>query len=133
MNGLLFSLDRALQYHVADGGVRLHAVFGGDEDLKVFVRGSCLQAALKITFHAKRPSNSVVLARGCTQTRYVCLAGVSDCRRASLHMDLIPGVAVAIIVGNDLTSAAGASIVSLSSCPALGRASQKAEQLPPLR
>src|SRR5579864_1768937 len=38
----------AFQYHHARRGIGLHAVFGGDENVKVLVRGGCLQAAFQI-------------------------------------------------------------------------------------
>src|SRR5579864_1769730 len=38
----------AFQYHHARRGIGLHAVFGGDENVKVLVRCGCLQAAFQI-------------------------------------------------------------------------------------
>src|ERR1043166_6796569 len=59
---------------------------------------AALRLPSRSSFTRRAPSNSGSLPRGCTQTRYVCLAGVSDC-----------GVAVAIVIGNHLAFCGGSS------------------------
>src|SRR5712671_6225141 len=71
-------------------------------------------------FTRSAPSNSGSLPRGCTQTRYVCLAGVSDCGVAMcftwISIPVLPLRSLSVMI---LPSAAGAApvLVSRSSRP----------------
>src|SRR5579859_1889307 len=122
---------RSFKDHGARRRIRLHAVFRRDEDFKILVRGGCFKAAFQIFIHAESAQQLRVLATRLHPDQ-VRLFGRRErlWRCHVLYMDFNAGVAIAIVIGNDLafrsrsSSGVGEPVFSAPG----GGGKQKAEQ-----